>query len=303
MSLITVDADKCVLCGSCLDECPFRLLEMKTGDSLPAPREIEVRSAQERCVNCGHCVAVCPTDALTLHPTPHGHPYFPPPASTPERQSPEDLPLVRPELEVGKEQMAQLLMARRTHRAFEDKPVPRETLEEIIRVARYSPSGHNNQLVNWLVISDESEIRRLGQAVIDFMKANTEVHPDLPFHWDHYRTDSDVIVDLWEKGEDSVFRGAPHLIILTGPRGMGKHFVGRETHTIRMAYFELAAIPYTLGTVWAGFFLAAVHLWRPAREAIGLPKGEEAMDAMCIGYPKNQYRRIPLRNDPRITWR
>ena len=303
MSLITVDEDKCVLCGSCLDECPFRLLEMKTGDSLPTPREIEVRSAQERCVNCGHCVAVCPTDALTLHPTPHGHPYFPPPASVPERQSPEDLPLIRPDLEVGKEQMAHLLTARRTHRAFKDEPVPRETLEEIIRVARYAPSGHNNQLVNWLVISDASEIRRLGQAVIDFMKANTEVNPDLPFRWDHYATDSDVIVDLWEKGEDSVFRGAPHLVILTGPRGMGKHFVGRETHTVRMAYFELAAIPYNLGTVWAGFFLAAVRLWPPVREAIGLPKGEEAMDAMCIGYPKNQYRRIPLRNEPRITWR
>jgi len=303
MSLITVDPDKCVLCGSCLDECAFRLLEMKTEDSLPTPREIEVRSAQERCINCGHCVAVCPTDALILHPTPHTYPGFPPPVSVPERQSPEDLQLIRSDLKVGKEQMAQLLMARRTHRAFKEKPVPRETLEEIIRVARYAPSGHNNQLVNWLVISDKSEIRRLGQAVIDFMKANTEVNPELPFRWDHYRTDSDIIVDLWEKGEDSVFRGAPHLVILTGPRGMGKHYVGRETHTIRMAYFELAAIPYDLATVWAGFFLAAVQLWPPTREAIGLAKGEEAMDAMCIGYPKNLYRRIPLRNEPTITWR
>ncbi len=115
--------------------------------------------------------------------------------------------------------------------------------------------------------------------------------------WDYYGTDPDIIVDLWEKGEDSVFRGAPHLVILTGPRGMGKHYVGRETHTIRMAYFELAAIPYNLGTVWAGFFLAAVQLWPPARKAIGLEKGEEAMDAMCIGYPKNLYRRIPQRNN------
>jgi len=98
--------------------------------------------------------------------------------------------------------------------------------------------------------------------------------------WDYYGTDSDIIVDLWEKGEDSVFRGAPHLVILTGPRGMGKHYVGRETHTIRMAYFELAAIPYNLGTVWAGFFLAAVQLWPPSRKAIGLEKGEEAMDAI-----------------------
>ncbi len=41
----------------------------------------------------------------------------------------------------------------------------------------------------------------------------------------------------------------------------------------------------------------------PARKAIGLAKGGEAMDAICIGYPKILYQRIPLRNEPRITWR
>ena len=46
MGLITVDAEKCTHCGTCLEECPFRLLEMKTESSLPAPKEIEVRSVQ-----------------------------------------------------------------------------------------------------------------------------------------------------------------------------------------------------------------------------------------------------------------
>jgi hypothetical protein len=83
---------------------------------------------------------------------------------------------------------------------------------------------------------------------------------------------------------------------------MGKNYVGRETHTIRTASFELAAIPYDLATVWAGFFLAAVQPWPPAPKSIGLAKGEKAMDAMCIGYPGNLFQRIPLRNEPRTTW-
>ena len=66
MGLITVHAEKCIQCGSCLEECPFRLLEMKTESSPPTPKEIEVRSAEERCINCGHCMAVCPVGALTL---------------------------------------------------------------------------------------------------------------------------------------------------------------------------------------------------------------------------------------------
>jgi len=245
MSLITVDAEKCTLCGDCLEECPFRLLEMKTRSSLPTPREIEVRSAEERCINCGHCMAVCPTGALTLHCTSRELS-----SGAPVRQSPEDCLHIRPELNVSREQMAHLLMGRRTHRAYVDRHIPRETIEELIDAARYAPSGHNSQLLKWLVISDKEEIRRLGQTVIDFMKDSKKPNPDNPYPWDYYGTDSDVIVDLWEKGEDSVFRGAPHIIILYGASGFTDFYVAREQSAIRLVYLELSAIPYGIRTVW-----------------------------------------------------
>jgi len=189
-------------------------------------------------------------------------------------------------------------MARRTFRAYHDNLVPEETLEKIIRVARYAPSGHNMQAANWLVISDKTEIRRLGQTVIDWMRSLGQESPEF-----YRQLDADVIVDLWEKGEDSVFRGAPHLIILHGASGQGGLYAGREAFAIRLAYFELAAVPYGLGTVWNGFFVAALQLWPPTGEAIGLPEGQEAYDAMSIGYPRNLYRRIPTRNEPSLAWR
>ena len=122
--------------------------------------------------------------------------------------------------------MAQLLRGRRTHRAYLDREIPRETIEEIINVARYGPSGHNSQITQWLVISDKGEIRRIGQAVIDFMKANKEPNREHAYPWDYYGTDSDRLVDLWENGEDSIFRGAPHLIILYGPGFMRDYNAG-----------------------------------------------------------------------------
>ncbi|MBW1744135.1 MAG: 4Fe-4S binding protein, partial [Deltaproteobacteria bacterium] len=118
MGLITVDAEKCTHCGNCLEECPFRLLEMKTKGSLPTPKEIEVRSAEERCINCGHCMAVCPVGALTLHGSSHGL------IASPGEQRPEDCVQIRPKLNVSREQMAQLLMGRRTHRAYIDREIP-----------------------------------------------------------------------------------------------------------------------------------------------------------------------------------
>jgi nitroreductase/ferredoxin len=298
MELITVDAEKCILCGACLEECPFRLLEMKTKSSLPSPREIKVRSAEERCVNCGHCMAVCPKGALTLHGGTHGL------MGTPGVQSPDNCAQIRPELDVSKEQMIQLLTGRRTHRAYTDKTIPRETIEEIINIARYGPSGHNSQLPQWLVISDKEEIRRIGQTVIDFMKANTEPNPEHPFPWDYYGTDSDQLVELWEKGVDSIFRGAPHLVILYGPGFIKDYYIAREQAAIRQVYLELAAVPYGIRTVWIGFLTAAAMMYPPAVEALGrhIPDGCELYDAICLGYPKNKYRRIPLRLKPMIKW-
>jgi len=300
MGLLTIDADKCTHCGTCLEECPFRLLEMKTSDDLPSPKEIEVRSAEERCINCGHCMAVCPAGALTLNCAFHSG------MGAPASQNPEDCVPIRPELNVSREQMAQLLMGRRTHRAYDDKEIPRETIEEIINVARYGPSGHNSQLPQWLVVSDKQEIKRLGQAVIDFMKANEQWNPDLPFPgWDYRGTDSDLLVDLWEKGEDSIFRGAPHLVILYGPGFLKDYYIAREQSAIRLVYLELAAIPHGIRTVWNGFLTAATMMHPPAQEAVGrlLPGGYELYDSMSIGYPKNVFQRIPLRNKADITWK
>jgi len=272
---------------------------MKTESSLPTPREIEVRTAEERCINCGHCMAVCPVGALTLHGSSHGV------IGTPGAQDPEECLQIRPELNVSKEQMAQLLMGRRTHRAYADRDIPRETIEEIIDVARFAPSGHNSQLTQWLVVSDKEEIRRVGQAVIDFMNANKEWNPDLPFPgWDYYGTDSDLLVDLWEKGEDPIFRGAPHLVILYGPGFLKEYFIAREQAVIRQVYLELAAIPHGIGTVWNGFLTAATMMHPPAQEVVGrlLPEGCDLYDSMSIGYPKNTYQRIPLRLKPMIKW-
>lgn len=298
MALITIDTDKCTLCGSCLEECPFHLLEMKTPESYPDEREIEVRSAEERCVNCGHCMAVCPNGALTLNGSSHGL------SGSPGVQGPETCKELLPELNISKEQMTQLLMGRRTHRSYTDKQIPKETIEEIINTARYAPSGHNSQIPQWLVISDKDEMRRIGQTVIDFMKANEEPNFEDPFPWDYYGTDSDVLIDLWENGIDSIFRGAPHLVVLYGPGFMRDYYIAREQATIRQVFFDFAAIPYGIRSVWIGFLTAACMMYPPAKEAVGrhIPEVCDLYDCMCIGYPKNEYYRIPLRLDPIIKW-
>ena len=108
---------------------------------------------------------------------------------------------------------------------------------------------------------------------------------------------------MWEKGEDSIFRGAPHLIVIYGPSFLRNLRVPETQFIINMTFLELAAYARGLATVWYGFLMVALHLWPPTAEAIELPEGQEIYAAMGVGYPKNVYQRIPLRNGPEITWR
>lgn len=57
MVKITVDKDKCVGCGECVDVCPSEVFELVDGKSEPI-------NADE-CVECCACVEACPEEAIT----------------------------------------------------------------------------------------------------------------------------------------------------------------------------------------------------------------------------------------------
>lgn len=281
MGLLTMSPEKCTLCGSCLEECPLGLLGVEPAGAPPAFRTLASRPAEERCIHCGHCVAVCPEGAIMLG-----------------GRRAEDFRRVAPGFVPTAEQVTELLLTRRTHRAYLDRAVPRETLDRIIRTATYAPSPHNLQLPKWLVISDRDELRRLGQTVVDWLLYTSTEAPGV-----FIQTDGDIFVDQWKRGGDPIFRGAPHLVIAYGAESYAALNAARYQFPIRLTYLEIAAHAYGLGTCHAGFLTLAVQFWPPTRDAIGLGEGDMAYDAILLGHPKNRFRRIPPRQDPEVEYR
>ncbi|MGB3907718.1 MAG: 4Fe-4S binding protein [Methanomethylovorans sp.] len=53
-----INANECVGCGACIDECPSEAISLN-GDN------IAVVDADE-CLDCGACVDVCPTSAVSM---------------------------------------------------------------------------------------------------------------------------------------------------------------------------------------------------------------------------------------------
>ncbi len=274
MALFVVDEDKCKRDGICVAECPTKIIVLKDNDPVPRPAKV----AEALCINCGHCVTVCPHGALSL-----------------EKMPVESCPSVNKEWLPGPEQAEQFLRSRRSIRSYKKKPVDRETLARLIEIARYAPTGHNFQPVNWTVIYDSEELDRLIGIVIDWMRDSIEKQPELA-----KMMNLSDIVKAWDLGVNVVSRGAPHLIITHAP----KTDPSAQSACINsIAYLELAALPLGLGSCCCGYFDAAVTFWKPLREALDLPKGHHCFGSVMVGYPKYKYHRLPLRKEPRISWR
>lgn len=62
---IMLDADRCIVCGLCVDVCPERCLAIESDGAEPAGRW-RFSLDETACVRCGLCVARCPADALSL---------------------------------------------------------------------------------------------------------------------------------------------------------------------------------------------------------------------------------------------
>ena len=126
MRIFTVDEAKCVRCGACAEVCPLGIIRFKEG-RVPLPYPM----AKKACISCGHCVSVCPEGALSHEAVPAG-------GCVP----------VKEELVISEEQMKQYFRSRRSIRTYQNKPVDKTVLEDLIGIAGYAPTGHNRQNVN-----------------------------------------------------------------------------------------------------------------------------------------------------------
>ncbi len=273
MRLFKVDQQTCQQDGICAAVCPVRVIAFEEG-GYPTP----IEGAEARCVRCGHCVAVCPTGSLS-------HCEMPVAACPP----------VHKELVLNIEQAEHFLRSRRSIRVYQNRPVPRQEISRLIEVARYAPSGHNSQCVEWLVLDRKEELRKLAAIVVDWMRWMIGTMPQvaLALHMD-------LVVRGCEQGEDLILRDAPAVIVAHAGAG---NRMAPHACTIALTYLELAAASMGLGTCWAGYFNVAATSFPPMQEALALPPEHQAFGSMMVGYPKFSYHRLPLRNPPAISWR
>ncbi|WP_346353759.1 nitroreductase family protein [Azotosporobacter soli] len=269
MELIELCRERCTNCGICAAVCPARVLE----SNAQGPEAVR----PENCIACGHCVAVCPHQVLDHQITPRA-------LQTPLAGSNS----------LDASAAAAFLRSRRSVRCYREEPVSKETILQLLDVARMAPTAANRQGVSYIVVQDHAVLKKATQIIIAWMEENLAsgkvVHPSFARHVEAYR----------EEGKDTILRGAPQLILATARE---EAVNGRENTLFSLAYLELYAPSLGLGTCWAGLFeFCAFSGHRPLLELFALPDGERITGAVMLGYPKYKYANLPERKPLKVKW-
>ena len=289
--MIEVNGAKCTGCGFCFDECPAGVFLL-----VPAPRG--GRTAQTRhadqCTICGHCVAICPEGAVT-----HGD------------MAEEDFE-EGPKLTIPSEAMRAFLLSRRSTRAYREKAVPRDIIEQLIEAGTHAGTARNAQTENFLVIQDRPllaelegmvtailwrKMKPLGSAVgrkLAAIKYGEETITRSLGLYERFkgRLESGDIAGL-------IFRNAPAVVVVHGLRA---NFNARENCAIATRNMELLAKSLGLGTCWAGFLLVAAGLTREVARRLGISDDRNVYSAIMLGFPKHEYGKTIPRKKREVRW-
>ena len=271
MATILVDQDLCTRCGICSIVCPMAIVDPADENTLP--KVVDAKAGM--CIQCGHCEASCPSQALLLNVRPD-----------------EKVPLITGTGSLSPDDLGIYLKKRRSVRHFTKESVPKEKIMQVLDIARYAASGSNGQPVQWLVVHDSKNVRKIAGLTIEWMKSllNT-AHPLSGY--------VPMFIAAWEQGNDVVCRGAPHLLFAHIPDG---NPIASVDAIIALTHFDVAAPAFGIGTCWAGFVSMAAMSYEPLQKELGLPTGRKCAYVMMFGQPQYKIYGIPRRKPLGVTW-
>lgn len=259
MSFVTIYPEKCVRDGLCVQACPVDIFRQHPGE-IPT-----VVADTSRCILCGHCVSVCPKGALI-------HSLMPMEDFRPVPELPD----------AGT--VEQLLVARRSVRAFRREPIPLQTIETMVETARRAPTASNSQKIDLIVINGPSRLDDIRALTMDWMASD----PKRVHH-----------VEAAARGRDVVLRGGTTLVVAHCPQD---YLFADTDSAIALTYLELLATSMKFGACWGGLITIASRNNTALLQTLGVPEHHKVGGAMMLGLPTQKHYLVPPRDKARVTW-
>ncbi|WP_319370737.1 nitroreductase family protein [uncultured Ilyobacter sp.] len=273
--MMTVNEEKCIGCGLCVEDC--------------FPRDIEIIGGKARinnvtCFKCGHCIAVCPVNAV----------------KTDEYDMSEVIEYDKEKFHVDSDNLMNFIKFRRSIRQFKNKEVETEKISKIIEAGRFTETAGNIQDVSYIVIRDGlQELRKMTLESLNSIgkKLLSNITPENTMYVKYAK----LWVGMYKKylenpdGEDSLFFNAPVVILVVANI--------QVNGVLASSNMEIMANSLGLGALFSGFFVRAATGNEEIRKFLNLKEGKEITTCMIVGCPNIEYKRTVPRKPAEILWK
>ena len=293
----TIDPAKCIGCGQCVPVCPTDAIAMRDGKAV---------AVGPVSIGCGHCLAACPADAIIVAGLDAESLRLRTIAWETRALAPGDF-------DAGA--LVRLMASRRSCRNYQDRPVARALLEDLVQIGAFAPSGTNSQLWTFTIVPDRPGMTLFAEAVAGFFeRLNARAASPLwrtfarlflrdalgRYYRSYYRAVRSALRQWREDGRDLLFHGAP-AAILVGSRPGGS--TPAEDALLATQNILLSAHAAGLGSCLIGYAVAALRREPALGRALGLAPEETIHSVIALGYPAETYERAAPRRRivPRIA--
>jgi nitroreductase len=167
----------------------------------------------------------------------------------------------------------ELLKKRRAVRDFEEKDVPLEIINEMVKESCLAPSAGNGQPWGFIIVKNRDMIKSLSDDSKKTLVSTIEQNPDSPL--------KKYEAILRDPGFN-VFYNAPCVVFIVGPRQLKSLYVDCA---LAASYFMFSASARNLGTCWIGLGTSIAD--PELLGLIGLPDDYKIVAPLIVGYPKN----------------
>ncbi len=286
-----INQEICSKCKLCIEVCPCNIIGLNTNE--------EVYFIPERksiCLSCGQCMAVCSTKAITVNGLSYENDF-----------------IELPENKIDYENFIDFLANRRSIRNFKNKPISNEIIKQILDSISYAPYGAEPEKINITVINNRQKIETTLPYIAKFLDDIIKwiENPIASFiikrkkGQETFNTIKNHLYPIAKlenyklKFGDRITRDAPAILIFHAKKGAEEH---TNNSLIYATYSILVAHSLGLGATMIGIVPAAINKVKEVREAFQIPKENEAIMSVIIGYPKYKYKRAIKRKIQKINW-
>jgi nitroreductase/NAD-dependent dihydropyrimidine dehydrogenase PreA subunit len=288
---VEIDADLCIGCGACIAVCPSATLSLVAHKAVVSGRQS---------LSCGHCEAACPVAAIRVGTLQNDSQQFTTFRPHTDWQAPGRTSIAG---------LVQLMRSRRSCRNYQDRPVPLDVLQDLVKIGITAPSGSNCQPWSFTLVPSREAVSQLGDRIAAFFGRLNRMadrrllrralkligRKELDFYYRNYRNAVAEALEEWERtGRDVLFHGAPAAILVGTRPGAA---CPSEDALLATQNILLGAHAMGLGSCLIGFAVSALKNDPAMMRRLGIPAGEAVHAVIALGYPgaNETYHRLPGR--------